>query len=42
MSVKQIIFIILVIAILALIPVAIKKDNIINLAVYVLLYVSLS
>jgi branched-chain amino acid transport system permease protein len=41
-SVKQIIFIILVIAILALVPVAIKKDNIINLAVYVLLYVSLS
>jgi branched-chain amino acid transport system permease protein len=39
---KQIPFIILVIVILALIPVAIKKDNIINLAVYVLLYVSLS
>lgn len=45
MSVKQIIrtiLIMLVIAILALVPVTIKKDNIINLAVYVLLYVSLS
>jgi branched-chain amino acid transport system permease protein len=39
---KQIIFIALVIAILAFLPVVIKKDNIINLALLVLLYVSLS
>ena len=42
MSIKQVIFIALVIAILASLPVVIKKDNIINLAVYVLLFVSLS
>jgi branched-chain amino acid transport system permease protein len=41
-SAKRIVFIALVIAILAFLPVVIKKDNIINLAVYVLLYVSLS
>ena len=42
MSIKQVIFVALVIAILALLPVVIKKDNIINLAVYVLLFVSLA
>ena len=42
MSGKQIIFIALVIAVLAFLPVVIKKDNIINLAVYVLLFVSLA
>ena len=42
MSIKQVIFIALVIAILASLPMVIKKDNIINLAVYVLLFVSLS
>jgi branched-chain amino acid transport system permease protein len=41
-SIKQVIFIALVIAILAFLPVVIKKDNIINLAVYVLLFVSLA
>jgi branched-chain amino acid transport system permease protein len=41
-SAKRIVFIALVIAILALLPVVIKKDNIINLAVYVLLFVSLA
>lgn len=42
MNVKQIILVILVIALLALVPVMIKKDNIINLAVYILLFISLS
>jgi len=41
-SIKQVIFIALVIAVLAALPVVIKKDNIINLAVYVLLFVSLA
>jgi branched-chain amino acid transport system permease protein len=41
-SAKRIVFVVLVIAILALLPVVIKKDNIINLGVYVLLFVSLA
>jgi len=41
-SKKQIFFTALAVVLLALVPVVIKKDNIINLAVYVLLYVSLS